>query len=113
MHELSLCRSILDIINEQIATRPGLRVKKIGLDIGQLAAVDQDALRFSFEVVTQGTVAEAACLEIAAIEGQAICDVCQKTIPLKRYDDACQSCGQFSLTVTQGEELRVTFLEVE
>ncbi|MCX7117352.1 MAG: hydrogenase maturation nickel metallochaperone HypA [Legionellales bacterium] len=113
MHELSLCRTVLDIINDHVSGTDYKQVKKITLDIGQLAAVDQAALRFSFDVVTKGTLAEHALLEIIEIEGMAFCDFCQKTVKLKRYDDACPSCGHFSLTVTQGEELRVKCMEVE
>ena len=113
MHELSLCRTILDVINDHTIGKNCKRVKRVALEIGQLAAVDQSALRFSFDVVTKGTIAANALLDIIEVEGQAICDVCHKTVKLKHYFDACQTCGNFSLSVTQGEELRVKFREVE
>ena len=113
MHELSLCRTILEIINDHIHGKKVSRVKTVALEIGQLAAVDPSALRFSFDMVTKGTLAENALLNMVEIEGQAMCNVCQKTVHLQRYYDACEHCGQFSLTVTQGEELRVKFIEVE
>ena len=89
------------------------RVKKINLEIGQLTGVDESALRFGFEAITKGTIAEHAVLGLIEIEGQALCDTCQKTVKLKHYYDACQTCGHFSLTITQGEELRVKSMEVE
>jgi hydrogenase nickel incorporation protein HypA/HybF len=113
MHELSLCQTIIGIINEHASTKEHHHVTKVSVEIGQLIAVDPAALRFSFDVVTKGTVAEKAVLDIIEIEGQAICDFCKKTVTLKRYYDPCQTCGHFALTVTQGEELRVTSMEVE
>lgn len=113
MHELSLCRAIIDIVNEHVAGKNCKRVKKINLEIGQLAGVDESALRFGFEAITKDTIAEHAVLEITEVEGQALCDTCQKTVKLKRYYDACQTCGHFLLAITQGEELRVKFMEVE
>lgn len=113
MHELSLCRSIIDIVNERVADKSCQRVKKITIETGQLAGIDESALRFGFDVVSKGTVAESAILEIMTIEGQAMCDTCQKIVPLKHYYDPCQTCGQFSLTMTQGDELRVKSMEVE
>jgi len=113
MHELSLCRAILDIINEQLAEKNCLRVKKVSLEIGQLAAVDESALRFGFEAITQGTIAEHAILDIINVEGQAICEACHKTVTLKHYYDPCQTCGHFSLKVTQGDALHVKSLEIE
>ncbi len=113
MHELSLCRAILDIINEHVAGKKCTRVKKITLEIGQLAAVDESALRFGFEAITKDTLAAQADLDIITIEGLAICDSCQKTVTLTHYYDPCQTCGHFSLKVTQGEEMRVKSLEIE
>ena len=113
MHELSLCQRILDIINTTISGKNYSSIKKISLEIGQLAAVDPEALHFSFNVVTKGTIAADALLDIIEIDGEAICDICQKTVKLKRYYDACPDCGHFSLTVTQGEELRVKSMEVD
>lgn len=112
MHELSLCRSLLDIINEHIAGKPVKCVYKVTLEVGQLAAVDESALRFGFEMTTKGTLAESAILDIITVEGQAICNTCHQCVKLENYYDACQNCGQFSLTVTQGEELRIQSMEV-
>lgn len=112
MHELSLCRSLLDIINEQAAGKNFKCVKKVILEVGQLAAVDASALRFGFEIVTKGTLADGAVLDIITIEGRALCNACHQCVKLENYYDACQNCGQFSLTVTQGEELRIQSMEV-
>ena len=113
MHELSLCRTLIAIIKEQVQGKNCRSVKKIGLEIGELAAVDQSALCFGFEVTCKNTLAESAILEIIAVEGQAICDACHNTVKLKQYYDACEICGHLSLTVTQGDELRIKYIEVE
>ena len=112
MHELSLCRSLLDIINEHAAGKHFKCIKKVTLEVGQLAAVDESALRFGFEITAKGTLAEDAVLDIITVEGQAICNACHQCVKLENYYDACQNCGQFSLTVTHGEELRIQSMEV-
>lgn len=112
MHELSLCRSLFDIINEHVAGKPFKCVKKVTLEVGQLVAIDESTLRFGFDIIAKGTLAEGAVLDIITIEGQAICNACQQCVKLENYYDACQNCGQFSLTVTQGEELRIQSMEV-
>lgn len=113
MHELWLCKSILEIIKQNAVKKNCLRVTKIVLEIGQLAAVEKDSLIFSFNVITEGTVAENAELQIINIPGEAFCESCQKKVPLRQYYDECHSCGSHSLTVTQGEELRVKSMVVE
>ncbi|EHL30434.1 hydrogenase maturation nickel metallochaperone HypA [Legionella drancourtii] len=113
MHELWLCKSILEIIKQNAIAINCTRVKKIVLEIGQLSAVEKDSLIFSFNVIAEGTVAENAELHIIDIPGEAQCESCQQKVPLRQYYDECHSCGSHSLKVTQGEELRVKSMVVE
>ena len=113
MHELTLCRNILAIIDQHTEECKGMSVKKVVLEVGTLTCVDHLALEFSFDVVMKGSQAEKASLEIVSVEGQGLCDVCGQTTTMSRYDDPCQFCGQFLLRVIQGEELKVKYLEME
>ena len=49
---------------------------RVRLEIGQLAAVMPDAMRFCFDVCARNTVLEGAALEIVEIPGRALCDDC-------------------------------------
>jgi len=113
LHELSLCRMILEIVDEQVAKLNCTRVKTIYLELGELAAIDKAALLFGFEVVSQGTVAEKASLELIDVEGLGFCESCQKQVRLKRYHEGCTDCGQFALRIIQGEGLQFKSMEVE
>ncbi len=113
MHELWLCRSILEIIEQNARAKKCTRVRKVVLEIGELIAVEKNSLIFSFNVITTGTIAENATLQIIEVPGEAQCGSCQKKVPLRHYYDECQRCGSRLLKVTQGEELRVKSMEVE
>ncbi|HAU1249082.1 TPA: hydrogenase maturation nickel metallochaperone HypA [Legionella pneumophila] len=113
MHELWLCKRIVEIIKQQATGNKCRKVKKVVLEIGQLVAVDKHALNFSFKVITQGTIAQNAKLSIVEIPGEAICDSCQQIVPMKQYYDECLICGNHSLTLTKGEELKVKSMVVE
>lgn len=113
MHELWLCKSILEIVKHHANIKRGSRIKKIYLEIGQLAAVDPEALNFSFGVIAQGTVAEGAHLLVIDIPAQAFCEFCQQMVPLRQYYDPCQTCGSHSLRIVHGEEMQVKSMELE
>jgi hydrogenase nickel incorporation protein HypA/HybF len=66
MHELSIAEAIVDIAAESSG---GGRVLRVVVEVGKLAAVLPDALRFSFEVVAAGTPVEGAALEIVEKPG--------------------------------------------
>ena len=80
------------------------------VEVGQLAAVLPDALRFCFGVCAQGTVLEGAELEIVEIPGQAICDACGGSVGLSTPYGAC-ACGGY-LRIVGARELRVREMEI-
>ena len=107
MHELSIANAVVEACAERAA---GARVLRVRLEIGQLAAVLPDALRFSFDVCAQGTAVEGAELEIVEITGRAECNDCRRTMALTS-PFACCDCGGL-LRIIAGEELRVKDMEV-
>ena len=112
MHEVSLCEGILQIVEEQARSSAAGRVRTIWLEVGQLAGVELSALRFGFEVVTRGSVAEGARLEIVERPGRAWCLPCGEAIALSGRQEPCPLCGSHQLQVIGGEELRVVEMEV-
>ena len=112
MHELSLCEGLVQVIEEQALRERLNRVCGVWLQVGALAGVEVEALRFCFDVVTRGTVAEAAHLEIQAIPGEALCLLCEKQVAVRHFADTCPGCGG-ALTLVRGQELRITQMEGE
>ena len=113
MHEMALAENVLEIV-EQARGRDGFhRVRTLRLEIGQLASVEPDAMRFCFEAAARGSVAAGANLEIVEIAGAAWCDVCARRVALAELGAACPRCGGYRLRVVEGAEMRVKELEVE
>ena len=76
MHEMSLCEGILQVLEDNAKSQGFAKVKTVWLEIGDLAGVELDAMRFSFDAVMNGTMADKAKLEIIEIPGQAWCMQC-------------------------------------
>lgn len=112
MHELWLCRQILDIVKQKTQDHVEQHIKHIYLEVGQLAGIDPSALEFSFEVVARGSVAENAILVIIDVPAKARCEHCGQVIDIQAYGETCPTCSSSALTITQGESLRVKSLEV-
>ncbi len=113
MHELSLCESVLQILEENAKSQGFERVKTVWLEIGGLSGAEPEAMRFCFDAVTRDTLADHARLEIIEAPGQAWCMQCAKTVQVRRRFDQCPDCGSYQLQVTGGEEMRIKELEVE
>ena len=108
MHELGITQNIVAIVSEQSEGRKVLRVK---LEIGKLAAIVPDAIRFCFDVCSEGTVMEGAILEIEEIDGKGTCRLCGKDFPLTIMVGVCP-CGSRETLCTAGTELNIKEMEV-
>jgi len=113
VHEMSLAESVLEIVRDAARSQGFSRVKTVWLEIGQLAGVEPEAMRFCFDVVTRETLADAARLEIVATPGQGWCMICGRPVPIAARFDACPDCGSYQVQPTGGMEMRVRELEVE
>ena len=71
MHEVSICEGILGVIEDQARVHGFSAVRRITLEIGAFAGVEQTALRFGFDAVMRGSVAEGAWLGLLACGGLA------------------------------------------
>ena len=109
MHELSLTQSIVSIVSEHAGERKVLRVL---LEVGKLSAIEPEAIRFCFDVVSRGTLLEGATLEILEIPGIGQCKECGAELELESLFTPCP-CGSHQLTRRRGQDLLIKQIEVE
>ena len=112
MHEMSICESIREIFEEQARTQGFARIERVKLAIGALSGVEPEAIRFGFDVVMRGSLAEGAALEIDEIAARAWCLPCAAEVAIEQRYDACPVCGSYQLQVTGGEEMTIREMEV-
>ncbi len=112
MHEMSICEGILQVIEDHASQQKFEKVTRVRLEIGALAGVELEALRFSYDVVTRGSVADGSVLEIISLPITAWCMPCGEPVSVKARYDACPTCGSYQIQITGGEELRIKDMEV-
>jgi len=112
MHELSLAENIIQIIEAAAVAQQFERVRVVWLEIGCMAGVEPDALRFCFDAAAHGTVAQDARLEIVETSGCGTCLDCGSTHPVSMLLDACPACGSYAVEVVGGKAMRVKELDV-
>ncbi len=82
------------------------RVLRVRLEIGVLAGVEIEALRFGFEVAARDSVAERAALVIEECAGSAWCEQCRRDVSIPDRLSPCPVCGGYGLRVTGGTEMK-------
>ena len=108
MHELALAMEVVDIVTERAR---GARVSRVVLEVGVLAAVLPDALRFCFDIATSGTGAAGAELAIVERKALARCRVCGEITEPRDLLALC-GCGSGDFEWLSGSELKVAEMEV-
>jgi len=112
MHEISLACGIVRVVEEAAARENFCRVAQIQLEIGSLAGVEQQALRFALTAMTPGTCLEESEITINEIHGLAHCLCCKASVDVTSHLDACPQCGMYALQATGGFEVRIADLVV-
>jgi hydrogenase nickel incorporation protein HypA/HybF len=107
-------QATLEIALEHAARHGAGRILRLVLRVGDLSGVVPEALEFAFDVVTTGTMAEGARLEIMRVPLICACTACgsQFQPPDVFFDFDCPQCHGMSARVCQGRELELDYLEV-
>jgi hydrogenase nickel incorporation protein HypA/HybF len=113
MHEMALAEGVREIVDAVARDNGARRVRLVRLEIGRLASVEVEAMRFAFEVVKRGSLADTAGLEIVETDGAAWCMPCSVTVPVHSRADPCPHCGSHQLQVSSGDRMRVLDIDVE
>ncbi|MFM7034781.1 MAG: hydrogenase maturation nickel metallochaperone HypA [Planctomycetia bacterium] len=114
MHELSIVTKIVEIATHHVREAGGSRVIAVTLRIGRLSCVHEDALRYGFDLVREGTPLAGAELRIVAVPVSVWCPRCEAAFELpgiQRF--ACPSCGHLSADIRTGRELDLESIEIE
>jgi hydrogenase nickel incorporation protein HypA/HybF len=64
MHEMGIANSVIEAVRAEAARRPGARITKVGIRIGEFAGVDRESLTFCFDVLVRDTEIASAVLAI-------------------------------------------------
>src|SRR5919202_68623 len=110
MHEVSLGEAILDAVERRAACR---KVRRVKVRVGTLHRVVGPALDQGFALVSEGSVAEGAELEMVVVPVTVTCRTCGE----HHHDDdmtfVCLACGSNEVDVEGGEELMLESLELD
>jgi hydrogenase nickel incorporation protein HypA/HybF len=112
MHEIGIANSILDAVRTEAARNPGGQPRKVAVRIGELAAVDADALRFAFEVLTRDTDLESLELDIEICPRRQRC-ACGFEFNVTGCELQCPQCDAERTQCISGDQLELAYLEIE
>jgi hydrogenase nickel incorporation protein HypA/HybF len=113
MHEMGIANSVLEAVRTEMRRYPESYPCKVGVRIGEMAAIDPEALRFCFEAMIQETDLASLELAIEVCPRRHRCAGCGHDFIVRDYDSSCPQCTNLVTTCISGDELELAYLEVE
>lgn len=113
MHELAITQSILDIA-QKVSQEHGItRVREVRIKLGAYSGIVPQCVQDYFAVISRGTLAEGAVLDIQTLPVVIHCNSCGEDSEIDRRHVRCPVCGGTDLKMIQGREFYVESLEVD
>jgi hydrogenase nickel incorporation protein HypA/HybF len=113
MHELSIAISIVEVAEEEAASR-GVQIDAVHLRLGALCGVVKDALLSCYEMACENTPLQGSRLVVEEVPAVIFCPSCRAQRPLSSIQlFGCPECGTPCSEIVQGKELEVVALEIQ
>ena len=113
MHELGITENILNITLAKASEGQATRILKINLVIGELSGFAADCIRFYFDTLSKGTIAQGAALHFETVPAESRCRNCSDAFRPQDTLWSCPKCGSQGVEISKGRELYIESVEVE
>jgi hydrogenase nickel incorporation protein HypA/HybF len=112
MHEVGVMENALGIALKRAADEGAQHIHQLTMRVGPLSGVVAEALEFAFDVLSRGTIAEGATLQVERVPIVCYCPTCRVEFQSGDLFCECPRCHTPSGEVRQGRELELASLEV-
>jgi hydrogenase nickel incorporation protein HypA/HybF len=108
VHEISYCEGVVEAVERRAGGRP---VARIGIRVGSLHRIVDDAFEQSFQLVAAGGPAEGATTEVVTVPADGVCADCRTSFESFEPAYACPSCGSLAVSFSGGDDLVLEWIE--
>jgi hydrogenase nickel incorporation protein HypA/HybF len=117
VHEMTITASLVEAVTDLAKQQGAKRVIEVHLRVGKLRALSIDQVKFSYEILTKGTLLDGSKLIVEETPGKVRCSVCKYGEEFDPQGDlayhfglpplVCPNCGNM-LEVEGGDECVIT-----
>lgn len=113
MHELSVTEQLLEITLRHAQQAGATRVTNIYLVIGQLSSIIDDSVKFYWDMIAEGTLAQSAELHFKRIPTLLQCLDCAHEYEPTKDDLSCPKCDSTQIKILKGVEFYLEAIDIE
>ncbi|MBE0521529.1 MAG: hydrogenase maturation nickel metallochaperone HypA [Candidatus Methanoperedenaceae archaeon] len=120
MHEISIAGAIVDAVIDTAKKNNAQKVEEVFIEIGELTALNTHQLKFIFDTITRGTVAEGAKYNIKVINPLIECNRCHYEGRIEYFGKLhfflpvikCPACNETNVDVIAGRECCIRKIKI-
>lgn len=109
MHELSICNSMVRIVQSHAQ---GRTVRAVNVRIGAMRQIVPETLVYCWSLVTESSDLAGAELLVQRVPAKIRCDVCGREQVLDEPVFTCDGCPDGHLDLVEGDEFLITSLDL-
>ncbi len=113
MHELGIAQEMLKVALEYAAKNNASRITQFSVAMSAAADESEESLKFHFDHVTRGTIAEGARIDITRIPVPAKCLECGNDFEWTPETITCPKCSSARVRALPQDEFKLTSIEIE
>ena len=113
MHELGIAQDMLRIAIEYATQNQAKRITALNIEMSMAADESEDSLRFHFEHLARGTLADGARIEIIRVPMRASCLDCANEFDFSTDSAGCPRCQSTRVRPLPQDEFKLTSIDVE
>lgn len=119
MHEFSTAQRLLEVALKAAEDKKALKIIELDLEIGSLTHLNDEQLKFSFKVISEGTIAEGAKVKVNYTPINTECRKCGheysfQAVGLEELVGiSCSECGSSNIDFKGGESCILKSIKVK
>lgn len=113
MHELSVCRGMLNQMRAIAAEHGARAVTGVTVQVGPLSGVEPELLVQAFAIASAGGIADGAELKVDALPIRVHCETCGAETDAAVNRLLCGACGDWHTRLVSGDELLLASVELD
>ncbi len=110
---MSIAEAVLDAVRAETSNRPGERLIRAALRIGEISGVEPDSLRFCLEILAADTDLAPVAFEFEIQPWTRRCRRCGAVFRVVDYNPNCSACGSSETEAAGGDQMELSYLEFE
>lgn len=113
MHEFAVTEELLTVTLEHAKKANAGKVLQINLVIGDLTGLAGESIRFYFNILAEGTIAEESLINISRVPARVRCERCTQDFAPKADNWRCPVCDGYRGNIICGREFYVDSIEID